>query len=262
MMLTFPASSSRTLSVLLKVLLLVSSYALGVNGQAFASCSESQLPWYYELDFRNAECLKAFNDLGQSPCYVAAQLAGACTGQPACAICQGGPAGSWNDWIAGCGADYDGFPAAVPPGTDIPRWAWQNMSIITPTDLSNHKSSHHDVALFAGGVATGAGAIILLCSLLYFMLRFRKSKRENSAAKPTPYDIETISGSASASVPELRGTVNPFISNATSRVDSTFHRASISCETAPSTPSHRSDSTVTPLQVANNPPAYTVGSKA
>ncbi|KZT35820.1 hypothetical protein SISSUDRAFT_128098 [Sistotremastrum suecicum HHB10207 ss-3] len=142
-MLTFPASSSRNLTVLL----LVSSYAFGVNGQAFASCSESQFPW-------------AFNDLGQSPCYVAAQLAGACTGQPAnitslsqgetysntdpkqmcqcnavmyclmsaCAICQGGQAGSWNDWIAGCGADYDGFPAAVPPGTDIPRWAWQNMS--------------------------------------------------------------------------------------------------------------------------------------
>jgi len=133
----------------LLVSLLTLPAALGQHSQAI--CNISSLSW-------------SFNSLGQSPCDVAGNLQSSCNpsvvvtplGGPTlsyapppsippsqcdcstvtysllmvCSACQGGSLIPWSFYAANCSAKAspDGqYPLAIPPGTAIPKWAYQSV---------------------------------------------------------------------------------------------------------------------------------------
>jgi len=49
----------------------------------------------------------------------------------ACALCQGGQESSWKTWITNCTSSDTSlgfYPVAIPNGTAVPEWAYQNVS--------------------------------------------------------------------------------------------------------------------------------------
>ncbi|KAG9101179.1 hypothetical protein FS749_009641 [Ceratobasidium sp. UAMH 11750] len=108
----------------------------------------------------------SFNSLQQSPCLVSAYLSAQCTSDndwivpeigaegpysppkeeyantcrcnsvqwnllSACSLCQGGPSGSWTDWIGNCSSsvvNVGRYPLPIPSGTTIPHWAYYDFT--------------------------------------------------------------------------------------------------------------------------------------
>ncbi|TDL21355.1 hypothetical protein BD410DRAFT_301641 [Rickenella mellea] len=119
-------------------------------------------------DTTNATCLSnysfLYNSKGQSPCLVAAYVAGVCNGgqfnvpalidgahytgpltsdannclcssifyclMSACGLCQNGPVITWTDWTKNCSTVYlTVYPENIPSVTAIPAWAYVNFSV-------------------------------------------------------------------------------------------------------------------------------------
>ncbi|KXN92203.1 hypothetical protein AN958_08656 [Leucoagaricus sp. SymC.cos] len=128
-----------------------------------AICSVSSLSW-------------TFNTLGDSPCQVAANLAGVCDGgvftltplEPgfvylgpskitqnscrcssvyysmlsACAACQDSNWLDWNQYDGNCTTVYTGsFPQPIPTGTRVPGWAYADILVMLSSLLFSHPSN-------------------------------------------------------------------------------------------------------------------------
>ncbi|KAG8744914.1 hypothetical protein FRC10_009284 [Ceratobasidium sp. 414] len=117
----------------------------------------------------NVTCIAqqwSFNSLQQSPCLVSAYLSAQCTSDDdwlvpeigtegpysppsgqyanlcrcnsvqwnllsACSLCQGGPSGSWMDWMGNCSAsvvNVASYPLPIPSGVAIPHWAYYDFT--------------------------------------------------------------------------------------------------------------------------------------
>ncbi|TDL21522.1 hypothetical protein BD410DRAFT_294557 [Rickenella mellea] len=147
----------------------------------------------------NATCLSTFdflnNSKGQSPCLVAAYVAGACNGgqydvsaldvgehyigpstslvnncqcssifyslMSACGVCQNRTIITWTSWHANCKNIYlTVYPENIPSGTAIPAWAYADVSVLNVFDPNVTlvlKSSPDSTSSFNPATQTGAG---------------------------------------------------------------------------------------------------------
>lgn len=155
----------------------------GLNNETVANCTNDALKWSY-------------NSIGQDPCWIAAYLASACTGTPpalnfalpptwhyfgpyvstatpckcstvyysvlsACALCQYGDSLTWSQWSVNCSYTWNQvFPAPIPPGTRVPRYAYLAIGI---DDKFNANSAQ---AAKGGPESTGVKAAQTVISVL------------------------------------------------------------------------------------------------
>jgi len=184
----------------------------------------------------------SYNSLGQDPCVVATYLGGACVpgysippvesgfylgpavGQnttcrcssvfymtlSACSACQGGSWPSWMDYNPNCTMVYSStFPDNIPGATDVPQWAYLNITIsgtfdpaeakaigdipestgvavptatTTSSSTSTPKKSHSESGPIAGGVVGGV-IILSLCVVAVIYFRRRRSRNRGRGGR-------------------------------------------------------------------------------
>ncbi|KAH9895106.1 hypothetical protein C8Q73DRAFT_487326 [Cubamyces lactineus] len=191
----------RTLLLLSLHLLLSSALVLATDSDSDSDHSDHKAECKDGLD-------KLYNQFGQSPCVVQANLESACrsgsdsTAQctcntvmyniaAACTVCYTGSIPNWSNWADD--NDCDGnplqFPSHVVNNTQmIPNWAYQQLSNSKDFDLgaalaasgsSSSNPSNHATVAAQVAVPIAAGVGVALVAILAFWLYWRRKWRRH-----------------------------------------------------------------------------------
>ncbi|KIJ23832.1 hypothetical protein M422DRAFT_275520 [Sphaerobolus stellatus SS14] len=118
----------------------------------------------------------------------------------ACAVCQGGGFKSWKGWASNCimrDISVGNYPLPLPPGIEVPTWAYMNVEEIGIFDVKRAKaiasapapsrSRYSDMVLIgaAGGVV-GSALVLSVLATLFFYRRHKLHQKKHLASNDTP----------------------------------------------------------------------------
>ncbi|GJE94499.1 hypothetical protein PsYK624_106690 [Phanerochaete sordida] len=117
----------------------------------------------------------------------------------ACALCQGGETTPWSGYITNCTSDEvtkAGFPDNIPLGTDVPAWAYLDVSLTDNFNVTQALDYSQLNGTFVEGQTPTSSALPSSTSSSVF---FSSSAATNSAATSAPAESTTAPAVTSSS---------------------------------------------------------------